>query len=159
MFTLGALDQGLEEVSVDERRRQSRETLVDLADTGFDWAEAFQHERAGLEIAVRQLRAAADPAAEYQRRFGALPSDGFSLPGESDVLAFGRFMTRVSDLFQLPPDAARSRLDELATDLETFHPMFQSTVPVLERVNEARAQFDETRQELLQRLDSSRAGR
>ena len=35
MSTLGALDQGLEEVSVDEQRRQSRETLVDLADAGF----------------------------------------------------------------------------------------------------------------------------
>ena len=126
---------------------------------GFDWAEAFQHERAGLEIAVRQLRAAADPAAEYQRRFGALPSDGFSLPEESDVLEFRRFMTRVSDVFQLTPDAARTRLDQLGTDLEALHPMFQSTVPGLERVNEARAEFDETRQALLRRLDSSRLGR
>jgi hypothetical protein len=159
MSTLRALDRGLEEVSVDEQRRQIRETLVDLADTGFDWGEAFQHERAGLEIAVRQLGAAADPAAEYQRRFGALPYDGFSLPEQSDVLEFGRFMTRVSDVFQLPPDAARTRLDELAADLETLHPMFQSTVPGLQRVNEARAEFDETKQALLRRLDSSRAGR
>lgn len=64
-----------------------------------------------------------------------------------------------ADLSHLPPDAARSRLDELAADLETLHPMFRSTAPVLDRVNEARAEFDETRQELLRRLDSSRTGR
>jgi hypothetical protein len=120
-----------------------------LPDDGFDWIEAVTLEEAALEIGVRQMQQAANPAAYYQEMMNQPEPPNFSVPGPQDIAAFRSLFTQAETALRLPPERARNSLREIQERVKQLHSFFQQTTPSLVKINDERADVERSRAKLL----------
>ena len=126
-----------------------RSVIAAGPETGFDWHEALAAEQRALDVWVARLVRAPEFARAYQEVTGAPPPAGISVPPESAVSAFQRFMRAAADAFRLTPERTRAALPALDESMKELHPFYQSFIPSLARVNEARVEVKAERERLL----------
>ena len=139
----------------DTQKHEIAAAVRALPTDGFDWSEAMAFEEASLEIAVRQMQQAANPAAYYQEMMGKPASANFSVPGVKDLAACRSLFSDAEAALRLPPEQARTRLQELQERVAQLHPFFQDTIPSLAKINDARAEVEAFRAKLLRATGKS----
>jgi hypothetical protein len=150
-----ALTQAAQTGSLSEEQKKQIESFVRaLPETGFDWGEALRYEEDPLNVAVKQMTEAANPAAYYQEIMDKPAPKDFTLPKAPDIAAFHKLMNSAEEALRLTPDAARERLKILQDSIQTLHPFFQQTIPSFSRINEARVEVQAARVQLLKSLAS-----
>jgi len=137
-----------------EQKRQIEAVVRTLPETGFDWGEALRYEEDPLNVAVKQMTEAANPAGYYQEMMDKPRPKDFTLPKAPDIAAFHKLMNSAEEALRLPPDAARERLKILQNSIQTLHPFFQQTIPSFSRINDARVEVQAARAQLLKALAS-----
>jgi hypothetical protein len=125
-----------------------------LPETGFDWGAALGYEETTLDIAVKEMKQAPNPAEYYQQVTGQPTPSGFSIPTTSDIAALHKLMNEAEAALRLPPEPAQERLKPLQESVKNLHPFHQQTTPSFLRINESRAQIETARKELLKTLAS-----
>jgi hypothetical protein len=125
-----------------------------LPETGFDWSAALGYEETALDISVKEMKQASNPAEYYQQVTGQAATENFSVPSSSDIAAFHKLIDAAEIALRLPPDQARDRLKTLQDSVKTLHSFHQVTTPSLVRINDSRAQIAAARSELLKMLGS-----
>jgi hypothetical protein len=123
-----------------------------LSGDGFDWSEAMEFEEASLEVAVRQMQQAANPAAYYQEMTGKPAPPNFSVLGLKDLAACRSLFSGAEAALRLPPEQTQARLQELQKQVARLQPFFQDTIPSLAKINDARAELEASRAKLLSAL-------
>ena len=126
-----------------------------LPGDGFDWSEAMAFEEASLEIAVRQMQQATNPAAYYQEMMAKPAPENFSVPGVKDLAACRSLFSDAEADLRRPPEQAQARLQELQERVAQLHPFFQDTIPSLVKINDARAEVETSRAKLLRATGKS----
>ena len=137
-----------------EQKKQIEAAVRALPETGFDWGEALRYEEDPLNVAVKQMTEAANPAAYYQEIMDKPAPKDFTLPKAPDIAAFHKLMNSAEEALRLTPDASRERLKILQGSIQTLHPFFQQTIPSFSRINEARVEVQAARAQLLKSLAS-----
>jgi hypothetical protein len=140
-------------LSADEIR-QLYERLKQLPETGFDWSQALAYEESPLDVAVKQMREANNPAQYFQELMGRPAPANFSVPSPADTAPFHKLMKAAEEALREPPDAARPRLQSLERDVQRLHPFYREVTPSFTKINESRKQVFEARQRLLSALNS-----
>jgi hypothetical protein len=126
---------------------------------GFDWAGAVRLDGFVVEGEIEQLRTSSNPTAIYESWFHELPSESRSLisllPSDSDMKEFRSYINDIATAYELPPDTAQPRLDDLEAKSKSpsLNPIVQMLLPNLLRLNHHRKQLEEAREALLQQLD------
>jgi hypothetical protein len=151
--TMGALTRAVEEGRVDlAQRQQLGRVLATIPETGFDWGDALEMERLGIEVWLVQLVKDPTPARSYQRAVGASLPAGVSLPASADASAFAAFMSRTAAVLRLPPAVAVKELKSQQAAVQTLHPFYRPLIPSLARINDARTQIKAERDRLVATL-------
>ncbi len=133
----------------DAQKHEIAAAVRALPADGFDWSEAMAFEEASLEITVRQMQQAANPAAYYQEMMGKPAPASFSVPGLKDLAACRSLFSDAEAAMRLPPEQARARLQDFQGRVMQLHPFFQDTIPSLAKINDARAEVEASRTRLL----------
>jgi hypothetical protein len=135
-------------------RTQVADTVRALPEAGFDWSMAFAYEADPLDIAVKEMKQAQNPAEYFQGVTGEPATENFSVPTAGDTAAFHKLMNAVVLVLALPPDQAQERLKPLQEAVKGLHPFYREYTPSFLRINQARAEIAAERQKLLQVLGS-----
>jgi len=135
-----------------EQKRQIEAAVRAVPETGFDWGDVLRYEEDPLNVAVKQMTEAANPAAYYQEMMDKPAPKDFSSPNSAEVAAFHKLMNSAEEALRLAPEAASERLKILQNSIQTLHPFFQQTIPSFSRVNEARVEVRDARAQLLKAL-------
>ena len=133
-------------------RREVGRAVRALPETGFDWSAALAYEADPLDVAVKQMKQAQNPAKYVQEITGKPPAEGFSVPTAMDMAAFHRVMNVAAAALALPPDQAQERLKPLQDTVKTLHPFYRDYTPSLLRINQSRMEVAAARERLLQAL-------
>jgi hypothetical protein len=137
-----------------EQRKQILTLVKQLPETGFDWSQALAYEESPLDIAVKLMREANNPAQYFQELMGRPAPANFSVPNSDDTAAFHKLMKAAEEALRESPDAARLRLQPLEHDVQGLHPFYREVTPSFTRINDSRKQVLEARQRLLSALNS-----
>lgn len=137
-----------------EQKKYIEAAVRALPETGFDWGEALKYEEDPLNLAVKQLSEATNPAAYYQSLMDRPAPKDFTIPTASEMTKFHKLMNSAEEALRLPPDATSERLKTLQDSVGTLHPFFQQTIPSFSRVNDARIEVRVARQKLLQAVSA-----
>jgi len=135
-----------------EQKKQVEAAVRELPETGFDWGEALRYEEDPLNVAVKQMAEATNPAAYYQEIMDKPAPKDFNLPNSSEIAAFHRLMNSAEEALRLPPDKASERLKTLQDSVQTLHPFFRQITPSFTRVNDARVEVQVARAQLLRAI-------
>ena len=135
-----------------EQKKQVEAAVRELPETGFDWGEALRYEEDPLNVAVKQMAEATNPAAYYQEIMDKPAPKDFNLPNSSEIAAFHRLMNSAEEALRLPPDKASERLKTLQDSVQTLHPFFRQITPSFTRVNDSRAEVQAARAQLLRAI-------
>jgi hypothetical protein len=133
-----------------EEKRQAAAVVKALPETGFDWGQAFWYETFAIDVMLREMGQAKDPAAYYQAVMDRPAPANFRIPNAAETGSFYQLMNSVEDAMRLSPDASRHRLKTLQDDVKTLHPFFQDATTSFTRVNDVRFEVQAARQKLLQ---------
>src|SRR5215471_15990441 len=117
-------------------RKRVDAVVGSLPPAGLDWGAAIGYEEVSMDGTVTRLQTASDPRALFARLTGAPAPADFTVPSQPDVAAFHAFMTRVEEVFKMPPAQWRDSLVEVEKTRSSLHPLFrQFTVmtPAVER--------------------------
>ena len=135
-----------------EQRKEVAQQIQSLPETGFDWGQALFYEEIPLDVVVQQMKSVKNPA-EYFRQVTGNPSNvDFSAPSATDTAAFHKVMSAAEDALRESPEVADAQLRLLQEQEQKFHPFYRQVTPSLTRINEARKEVLEARQELLSAL-------
>jgi hypothetical protein len=137
-----------------EQRKHVLTVVKQLPETGFDWSQALAYEESPLEVAVKQMREANNPAQYFQELMGRPAPANFSVPSPADTAAFHKLMKAAEEALREPPDAAQPRLQSLERDVQELHPFYREVTPSFTKINESRKQVLEARQRLMSVLNS-----
>jgi hypothetical protein len=148
-----ATNQGSTALSAGQRK-QVITVVNQLPETGFDWGQALTYEESPLDVTVRQMRQASNPAQYFQELMGRPAPTNFSVPSPGDTAAFHQLMKAAEEALREPPDAAQPRLQSLERDVQGLHPFYREVTPSFTRINDSRKRVLETRQRLLSALNS-----
>jgi hypothetical protein len=135
-----------------EQRRQIEAAVRALPETGLDWGQALWYEADPLNIAVKEMAEASDPASYYQGLMGRSAPEHLTIPSNAEIAAYHSLMGRAAEALRLPPDAAAQPLQALQQSTQSLHPFFRDIIPSFSRVNDARRELQAARQKLLQSL-------
>jgi hypothetical protein len=150
-----ALEQAAQGGELTQAERSEVESAVRaLPESGFDWSTALSYEGDPLDIVVKQMKEAQNPAEYVQELTGEPAPKNFSVPTTADVAAFHRLMNAAALAVSLPPDQAQERLKALQEAVKSLHPFYRYYTPSFVRVNQARAEVAAARQKLLEELGS-----
>ncbi len=151
-----ALTQAAERGSLSSAERKQVEDVVRaLPETGFDWSAALGYEEDALDVAVKGMQKAENPAEYYQELTGKPAPENFTAPTASDAAAFHRLMAGAEETLRLKPEQGQQRLKMLQDAVKTLHPFYRDTTPAFTKINEARAEIEGAREKLLQALGTS----
>jgi hypothetical protein len=126
-----------------------------LPGDGFDWSAAMEFEEASLEITVRQMRQAPNPEEYYREMMDKPAPANFSVPGLKDLAACRSLFSDAEVALRLPPEQARTRLQELQERVAQLHPFFRDAIPSLAKINDARAEVEASLEKLLRAIGKS----
>jgi RNA polymerase sigma factor (sigma-70 family) len=148
----------------DAQRKQIEVAVRALPETGFAWDHALRYEEDGLDVAIAQMKQAPNPFAYYQQIMGqpqgwngrqvGAASEAFSVPTASEVAAFHKLIASAEETLRLPPDKAQDKLKALQDSVKTLHFFYQQTTPSFTHINDARAEVQAARDNLLQALSA-----
>ena len=133
-----------------EERKQAAAVVKALPETGFDWGQAFWYETFAIDVMLREMSQAKDPATYYQAVMDKPAPANFRIPNAAETASFHQLMNSVEDAMRLSPDASRDRLKTLQDNVKTLHLLFQEATPSFTRVNDVRVEVQMARQKLLQ---------
>jgi hypothetical protein len=135
-----------------EQRKQVAQKIQSLPETGFDWGQALAYEEIPLDVVVKQMKSVKNPA-EYYRQLTGKPSNvDFSAPSATDIVAFHKLMSAAQEALRESPEVAEARLPLLQEQVQKLHPFYRQVTPSLTRINDARKEVFQARQELLSAL-------
>jgi hypothetical protein len=137
-----------------EQRKQVLTVVKQLPETGFDWGQALTYEESPLDVAVKQMRQANNPAQYFQELMGRPAPANFSVPNSDDMAAFHKLTKAAEEALRESPDVAQPRLQSLERDVQGLHPFYREVTPSFTRINDSRKQVLEARQRLLSALNS-----
>jgi hypothetical protein len=150
-----ALEQATQSGELSQAERtEAAEAVRALPETGFDWSTALAYEGDPLDIAVKEMKQAQNPAEYFQELTRKPAPENFTSPTATDTTAFHRVMNEAALVLALPPQQAEQRLKRLQDAVNTLHPLYREVTPSFLRINQARAAIAAARQKLLQRLES-----
>ena len=153
LSNFNALEQAAQSGELTQaERNQAAEAVRALPEAGFDWSTALAYEADPLDIAVKEMKHAQNPAEYFQGVMGKPAPENFSVPTAGDTAAFHKLMNAVALVLALPPDRAQERLKPLQEAVKTLHPFYREYTPSFARINQARAEIAAERQKLLQVL-------
>jgi len=135
-----------------EERREIQAAVNALPETGVDWGQALWYEADPLNVAVKEMAEASDPAAYYQGIMGRPAPEHLTVPSTAEVAAYHNLMAKAEEALRLSPDAAAQPLQALQQSTQSLHPFFQELIPSLTRLNDSRRGVRDARQGLLQHL-------
>jgi len=121
----------------------------------FDWSEALGLEEASLELVIEELRQSKNPAAVYQELYGQPEPANFAVPSESEVIAFRTLISQAQEALHLPPAQAAPKLQHLQQRIGESRAELQIGVPSIMKINDARAEVEASRAQLLKALGAS----
>jgi len=148
-----ALDQAAEAGKLSSKQKEEIETVVrGLPEDGLDWSKAFWYEQETINVGVKQMATAADPAAYYRDIAGSPAPSGFTMPTAADIEAYDRLMERAEEAMRLSPETAEEPLKQLQESVKTLHPFYRDATPSLPRLNESRLELEAARRQLLHNL-------
>jgi len=133
----------------DQQKREVGAAVRALPGDGFDWSEAMAFDEASLEIAVRKMQQATNPEEYYREMMGKPAPANFSVPGRKDLAACRALFSDAEAALRLPPEQARTQLQELQDRVAQLHPFFQDTIPSLAKINDARSELEASSAKLL----------
>jgi hypothetical protein len=136
------------------QRKQVLTVVKQLPETGLDWSQALAYEESPLDITVRLMREANNPAQYFQELMGRPAPANFSVPNSDDMAAFHKLMKAAEEALRESPDVAQPRLQSLERDVQGLHPFYREVTPSFTRINDSRKQVLEARQRLLSALNS-----
>src|SRR5262249_19991289 len=122
--------------------------------SGFDWGQAMAYERLCIDVLLKEFGGAESPESVYKKWLDASPPANFHAPSQADIAAAHKWFGQTEAALRLAPDQARAPLKGLQSSISQLHPLFQASIPNIERVNQARAEVASARQQVLQRLAS-----
>jgi hypothetical protein len=134
------------------QRRQVQAAVNALPESGIDWGQALWYEADPLNVAVKEMAEASDPAAYYQGVTGHPAPEHLTVPNPAEVAVFHTLMAKAEEALRLPPDAAVQTLQGLQQSTQSLHPFFRELMPSLTRLNDSRRGVRDARQGLLQHL-------
>lgn len=120
-----------------------------LPQYGFDWTAALNTEAAVGEIALRTLKSAHDPAAQYREWFGQAPPANWQPPTPQEAKAFGDAMRQAAAAFALPDTQARPALAAIEARIRSMNAAVAMTMPSLTKALDARGEVERARQGFL----------
>ncbi len=136
----------------DVQKKQVAAVVQTLPETGFNWSAALWYEQAGLDVAAKELIQAANPRQYYEHAIGEPPPRIFEVPSPYHIAAFHKLIGAAEDALRLPPEQAQDRLGALRESVKTLHLFYQQTIPSFTRINDARAEVQAARENLLRAL-------
>jgi hypothetical protein len=137
------------------QREQIRATLREIPETGFDWSLALQMEESSMNIMLVELGKSTNPAEYFQQLTGEATLQDFSLPNSTQIAEYHRLMAAASESLRITPQAAREKLATLQAQIKTLHPFFQSVIPSFQRINSARIEVFNSRQQVVTALNAT----
>jgi hypothetical protein len=135
-----------------KQKEEVESAVLAVPETGFDWGQAMRMEELTIEITMRHMSQAADPAAYYQEVWGKPAPAGFSVPTAADIARFHKVMAAGESALELPPDATRAKLAAIEAGVKTLQPILRESIPSYARENDVRLKVQAQRQDLLQAL-------
>lgn len=139
----------------DTQRKQILHSVQQIPETGFDWGNALSYEEQPLSIAMMDLAGAKNPTEYFRSLMGRAAPENFVAPTGADNAEFHRLMKDAEAALRLPPDAAAARVQSLQDQVKNLHPFYRETTPSFVRVNKAREEVAEARQQLLAAFTSN----
>jgi hypothetical protein len=133
----------------DAQRKQILQSVQQIPETGFDWGDALCYEEQPLSMAMKELAGARSPAEYFRSLMGRAAPENFVAPTGADHAEFHRLMKGAEAALRLPPDAATAQVQSLQDQVKNLHPFYRETVPSFVRVNNARKDLAEARQQLI----------
>jgi len=153
MSNFRALTQAAQSGVLSEgQRKQVEDAVRSLPETGFDWGQALRYEAATLDVGLRQIIEAKNPAAYSREMTGKPASENFTLPSAAEIAAYHKLMAAAEEALRLPPDSVDARLKILQDSVKTLHPYYQGLIPSFSRVNDSRFELRTAKASLLKAL-------
>jgi hypothetical protein len=128
---------------------QAKMVILALPESAFDWSSALLLEEDGIDIALDDITHSANPDVRYVELIGSPAAPNTSYPSDAERAAFHQFMLRAQTDFRLTPAQTAAKLSTLQSAQKSLHPFYQVLIPSLARVNGARAEIADARQQFL----------
>ena len=153
LSNLNALTQAAEKRTLSaSQKAQVARALRALPETAFDWTQALALEQSAIEIFVKNIKAAGNPAEYYEQLMGAPPPSDPAALSASDAAAFAKVMSAAEQAMRLPPDQAGARLKTLQPALDALNPIYRQLTPSFAKTNLSRKEIASQRNQLLSLL-------
>jgi hypothetical protein len=146
-----AANQGLLSPS---QKQQLLTVIRSLPQDGFDWARAWEIDGAGSGPFFTELQHAKDPVAFYVSLVGEPKPETCIPPTSQEVRAYENYILEVAAALRLPPSAASQKLNELDSKAALICEPIRRMVPKPQHVNDARTTIVNSREALLQALQT-----
>lgn len=151
LSNLHALAQEAQSGKLDGAEKKKIELAVRaLPETGFDWDHAMRMEELTIEVTVRHMSQAADPAAYYREVWGKPAPADFAVPTAADMAQFHKVMAAGEAALELSPNATRAKLAAIEAEVKALQPILRESVPSYIRENDVRFRVQAQLQDLLQ---------
>jgi hypothetical protein len=130
-------------------KTEAKAVIQALPESAFDWSNALLLEEDGIDIALDDITHAANPDARYLELIGSPAAPHTTYPSEADRAVFHKFMLSAQTDFRLTPAQTAAKLASLESVQKSLHPFYQVLIPSLARINGARTEIADARQQLL----------
>jgi hypothetical protein len=153
LSNLRALTQAAQSGRLAATEKAEAKTVIHaLPESAFDWGNALLLEEDGIDIALHDITHAANPDARYVELIGNPAAPNTSYPSEGDRAVFHKFMLSAQTDFRLTSAQTAAKLSTLESAQKSLHPFYQVLIPSLARINGARAEITDARQQFLRSL-------
>jgi hypothetical protein len=153
LSNLRALTQAAQSGRLGAREKTEAKTVIQaLPESAFDWSYALLLEEDGIDIALDDITHAANPDARYLELIGSPAAPNTTYPSAADRAVFHRFMLSAQTDFRLTPAQTAAKLATLESAQKSLHPFYQMLIPSLARMNGARSEIADAREQLLRSL-------
>ena len=106
------------------------------------------------ELVIKQLAKSPDPKLLYKRWFGEEAAASFAVPGPSVLSQWHNLIEQAVAAFRRPSPETKDRLAQIQQDIASLNPTLRQITPLLTHVEEARAQLEMARQNLLHAVEA-----
>jgi len=150
LSNLNALTQAAEKGTLSAPQKvQVAQVLRALPETAFDWSQALALEQSAIEIFVKNIKAAGNPAEYYEHLTGAPPPSDLAALSASDAAAFAKTMFAAEQTMRESTSKTTAQLPALQKSVESLNPIYRELIPSLAKMNESRMQVAAAREKLL----------